>query len=145
MPNKKEFGFTLVEILVTISIFALIAAFSVFASFDYYRSYALRSERYNLVSLLQKARGQAQANINQQKHGIHFDSGGFTLFEGNAYVAGAPSNAFFSSNGIVTHSGPSDIIFDQLTAGTSGGNITLHDGTHPDVIISINNEAKISY
>ena len=76
-------GFTLIEILITIGIFAVIATIGLIISLDFYRSYAFRSEESTIVSILQKARSQSMDNIDQVRHGVHFqaDPLKYILFE----------------------------------------------------------------
>jgi len=137
-------GFTLVEIIIVLAIFTLIISLGAFMSLDFYKSYSFRSEKYQLVSILQKARSQALNNINQTPHAVHIESGGYTFFEGNNFQS-STNKIFFESNGNVSHSGMTDVIFGQLTGNAivSGGDLVLHDGVHQDIIISINNEGRI--
>src|SRR5438105_2008049 len=79
--KKNTAGFTLIEIIIAIAILAIILTLGLFISFDFYKSYAFRSEKNIIVSVLQKARGQALNNINQARHGVSFQSGQYIIFE----------------------------------------------------------------
>lgn len=164
MSNVQK-GFTLVELLITISILATILALGLFIGFDFYKSYALGSEKTTALSMLQKARGQAMDNINQKRHGVRFfldpahqNALTYILFEcqdpcvsypGSAagdLVIGANSKASIASPAL-----PFDIVFEQLDGNCVSANcasaplsITLNDQGKTSNI-SIDSEGAISY
>ncbi len=148
-PNisRQSNGFTLVEILITIAILAVIFSLGVFISLDFYKSFSSRSERDTIVSILQKARGQALANIDQLKHGVHFSTipTQYILFEGDAYNPGNPGNSVFDAAAGVTIVGaPIDVIFDQLSGQSSPITISVQDQTGSHAI-SINAAGRIDW
>jgi prepilin-type N-terminal cleavage/methylation domain-containing protein len=145
--TKKIPGFTLIEVLIGSAMVALIASLGLFLSFDFYKSYLFHYEEDLVTSILQKARSQALANIDQVRHGVHIDYAAnpktYTIFE-NTYAAGAAGNQVFENNRAVTPGGLTEVVFDQLTgaAAVAGGNLTLSDGIHT-AIISVNAEGRI--
>ena len=148
---SQEKGFTLIEIMIAVAILLAILSLGLIISLDFYKSYSFGSEKEVIVSMLQKARSQSLNNINQVRHGVHFenDSGlTYILFECeaatpqcNSYVATAGDIVVHSSFGISLTSPitPFDIIFDQL----SGDCIisTTFDCSNENPII-INDENK---
>jgi len=128
-----------------------------FVSMDSYRGSSFRSERDTLVSVLQKARGQAMSNIclgsctgnDGLKHGVHFTSTQYIIFQGNSYSAADSTNQAVPINNSVTitdtsSNPPADIIFNQLDAVTAAATIRIADGSHTSDI-TINTEAQISW
>lgn len=149
--TKSGAGFTMIELLVVMTLLIFIAGFAMLMTMDSYRGYSYRTELNTAVSVLQKARSQAINNINQQPHGVHIDTvnNQYVIFQGLPYSATAPTNVyipFVTSNTNLQHIGLSEVSFSQLTgyAAVTGGNLTLKDATHSEVI-SLNNEGQISW
>ena len=142
-------GFALMELLISLVLFAIIFSMGLFFSMDSYRGYTFRSERNIAIALLQKARAQALANIHQQPHGIHVDTihKKYVVFEGSVFSDASPSNVdvpFISA--AVTHSGMNDVVFDQLTGGISTVPLPWHFANNLQVSdILFNNEGQITW
>lgn len=140
-------GFTLIEMIVALAILAAIMGFGLFLSLDYYKSYIFYYEKDLVISILQKARSQSLANINEKKHGVAFDEANkkYILFEGDSLAASANKIEYEEAK-IVTTSGLTEVVFDQLTGKATivpaGNDLTLSDGVR-SVIISINHEGRI--
>lgn len=143
----------MIEILISIGLLAIIAALGLFISFDFYRSYAFRSERSTIVSVLQKARSQSLNNIDQVRHGAHFVSGQYIIFEcptstpqctgWTASSSDNPISAAYSIS-ITNPALPLDIIFDQLSAISSDRIITVSDGVK-SYNIAVNSQGQIDW
>ncbi len=134
----------MIEMLMFIGILALIISFGLFLSIDFYRTYSFLTEKNMIISILQKARSNAIANINERKHGVYFEPNRYVLFEGENYAA--HTNAIIFESGLaISHSGMREVVFEQLTgrANVSGGDLILKDNIRPDIIISINYEGRI--
>ncbi len=161
-PAKNK-GFTLIEILIAIAILALIVSVGLFISFDFYKSYAFRSERNIIVSVLQKARNQSLSNINQVRHGVHFQDNPLTyvMFECpsanpqcTSYIANPVTDIVVQSSYGVSINAPAlpfDVIFNQLDASCASANcitnplaITVSDSVK-SYDIKINNEGQINW
>jgi len=148
--GKRQFvktgaGFTLIEILAVIGILAVLGTFGYLVTIDFYKSYAFNAERNAIVAILQKARSQSLANINQFPHGVHFDSDQYVIFQGSVYDSGNSFNQKIPAAFGITHSGIIDVVFAQLSGDASpGGNLILSDGKRLTTI-SINNEGRINW
>jgi prepilin-type N-terminal cleavage/methylation domain-containing protein len=141
----NSLGFTLMEILVVMGILAVLGTFGYLVTIDCYKSYAFNAERDTIVAILQKARSQSLANINESAHGVHFDSGQYVIFQGAAYGGGAPFYQALPASFGITHSGIIDVVFAQLSGDANpGGNLILGDGKRSETI-SINNEGQINW
>lgn len=116
-----QFGFSLIEILVVMGLFALLMAMGVVFSLNSYQGYVFRTEYGNFTHVLAKARNFAVNNFDESQHGIHFEldalpgSYEYTLFVGNTYVDGDPSNQTFALNRAIAVAAPDDIVFEQLS------------------------------
>jgi Tfp pilus assembly protein FimT len=135
-------GFTFVEIIIVIGLFTMLAALGLCVSMDTFRGGLHRSEEAMAVSLLQKARSSAMANDDQMPWGVCVQEHNYVLFRGATCAAGGVTDEEIplQDTSTVTFSAP--IIFSQLSATTSGGTITIVQGTHTDTIV-VNQEGTI--
>lgn len=139
-------GFTLIEVLIVIAILGGLAGLGLFVSIDFYKSYAFHSERNIVVSIIQKVRSQSLANINESKHGVYFGTNNYVIFQGENYASrNATYDEIIQANSLVSHSGLTEIVFDQLTGLPSAtASIVLSDGLRSSTI-SIGNEGRIDW
>lgn len=150
--SNSQSGFTIIEILVVLTIFIFIAGFALFVSMDSYRGFAFRSERDTIISVLQKARSQAISNIclgsgcsDGKPHGVRFTGSQYIIFQGPSYASRDPSvDQIIAANSTLTFSPtpPIDIIFNQLDATGAGGTFTINGSGHSSQI-SVNTEGRI--
>ena len=116
-------GFTLVEILVAVTIFTVIVSIGVYMSMSSYQGTSFRSERDVIVSVLEKARSHGVNNLFQSAYSVCFDNVGYNyiIVRGTVYSAGAATNDLVSaSKGILLSAGmplcgSGSIGFEQLT------------------------------
>lgn len=126
--THKMNGFSLIEIMVVVSVLVLILSLGLITNLDSYQKYMFRSENQILVSSLEKVRSESLTNKNQSPHGICFDEieKRFVLFEGRAYGTSV-NHIFIETNPLTTVSSSPDtffctkggIIFSQLSGTTS--------------------------
>jgi len=134
-----------VEVIVVIGILSVLASFGCLTTVDFYRSYAFNAERDTIVAILQKARSQSLANLNNSAYGVHFGSGQYVIFQGSVYNSGSAFNQNIPAGFGITASGLTDIVFAQLSGDAgSGGNLTLSDGKRLAEIY-INSEGCIDW
>lgn len=133
---RAQKGFTMIEILVAIGILAIIFAIGLLMNMDLYRGYSRRSERDTLVSVLERARSRAMANVNQHAWGACFDRANhnYIIFNGASY-SGIPSDTLSGNPSVAItpattklECGNGGIVFDQLTGDTSAVAITMTQG-----------------
>lgn len=109
-------GFTFIELVIVLGIFAILFAVGLPIGFDAYRNYLLNSETTNLVSFLRRAQSSAFSNVNGSAHGIYMSSDKFIIFEGASYVArNASRDQEFYRTTSVDISGPAEIVFSSLS------------------------------
>lgn len=150
--NKKNLfankqGFSLIELLIVIAIIVVISGLGLFVGLDFYKTYALNSERDIVTSVLMKARNRAANNLNESPHGLYIDSNGYTIFQGISYALRDQSHDEpIKRNNAVNVSGLQEVVFEQLSGNltTTEGEITLSNGAR-SIIISLNNEGRINW
>lgn len=148
--SNKVSGFTLIETLISIGILALLGGLGLVIGIDSYKSSSFRSEKIIIVSTLQKARSRAMNNIDEQKHGVHFQttpSVKYIIFEGPDYATRVVSkDQIIDASFGVEISGSTEVVFEQLSGScltcAPANEITVsHDGKSNT--ITINNEGRI--
>jgi prepilin-type N-terminal cleavage/methylation domain-containing protein len=141
-------GFTLVELLVTIVIFSLLVALGLFMSMEAYRGASYRSERDTIVSLLQRARSRAMANLYQSQWSVCYLAPDYVIAKGTACNATTAYDRIEANAAVVATSDFSDfpVVFDQVTGNSASVGpvkvIRVRQGTR-DESITINHEGTI--
>ena len=125
-------GFTLIEVVITVGLIAIIASLGMFLSFDFYRGFAFLSEQKTIISILQKARNSAMSNINEKPHGVHFEPSCYIVFEGIYDGSGCDDTTheviIVQPTMSIVPPLPPDVIFGQLGANASATAFTLTNG-----------------
>ena len=118
-------GFTLLEILIVIAIFALVAVFGVSPLLLFKKTSDLNGALETGVSFLLEARAKTLSSKNEARYGVHFDNGGTTFFTGAVFAEGAVGNEGaplpFSVEiaSISLQGGGNDVVFNRLTGETN--------------------------
>ena len=133
-------GFSLIEILIVIGLFAMIAGVTLIVSMDSFRGHSFYSERNVLISTIQKARSQAISNmcfgggcVDGKPHGVHIESTQYTVFQGSSWAGrdSAIDEVVSITSKSVTASGFVDVIFEQLT-----GEATFSPSSSHDIVLT---------
>lgn len=144
--SKSSAGFTLIEILVVIGIFALLSGLGLFMTLDAFRGTSFRSERDIAVSLLQKARSESMNNIGQSSHGFCFDGANYIVFDGSDCVTAAVKELTPAGSGVLFSPAlpAAGIIFAQLSGSATAWSGTLQQN-NKIAALSINSEGMIDW
>ena len=125
-------GFTLIEVLLTFAIIAIISVIGVMSLSNFNKDKALDIEVEKVLSLVTKARSLTLSALDGSAYGVHFEERKAVLFNGASYSAGASTNEIQTLNGEVKISaislagGGSDVVFAKLTGATAqSGTITV--------------------
>lgn len=134
-------GFTVVELLVVIGIFATMASLGMWLSADTYRSRSFQTDVNTVVSVLQRARSRAMNNVNETSHGVKLNAAGYTLFQ----TGDSSKDEVIEGNPTFLFSGPTEILFSQLSGDSSATGLLVITSGAKTATISLNNEGQISW
>lgn len=145
LSRCNEKGVTLVEVIVAMAVAAVIFGLGSFVSFNFYKNYALQSEKDVLLSVLRKSRSQASNNISAVAHGVYVGDSSYTIFYGDSYVSrDAQFDEEIKKSAGISSGGLNEIVFRPLSATSSAsGTISLSNGAK-SVFIDVNYEGRIS-
>ncbi len=147
--SSAQAGFTLIEVLVVLSIVTLIIGATLMFDVNSYRGEAFRAERNNLVVALQTARADALNNINQMKHGVKINTDEYVIFEGSTFddsLENTRKKIPLSYPVTLGVGSPDEIVFNQLSGDSIDGEIVLIDPErNMTTNIIINHEGKIGW
>lgn len=139
-------GFSLLELLIVISIFAIFASMTTSTYYSMRSNTNLELATGSLVEAVRFAESSAQSGKGDSKWGVKILANQIVIFKGDSYVGRfvASDTIFDLSNGIIT-SGLSEIVFDKITGGTTMvGTVVLSNGTDSKSIV-INEKGTVNY
>lgn len=151
--NQKNEGFTLVEIIVSIAILIMMAGLGLIIGMDFYRGYSSNYEENLVVGVLQRARSEAMANVDQVKHGACYYNSRYVLFDDTTSCSGGAlpaSTITFDKGNSASISWPTPVVFNQLDGSCSACSpipltVTVGSPGGANVIIKINSEGRIDW
>ncbi|QQG42780.1 MAG: hypothetical protein HYW15_01005 [Candidatus Giovannonibacteria bacterium] len=131
-------GATLLELLLSIFVVAVIAGILVSAFGVFRESNDLRVAQNTIVGMLKDARSRAIASESNSVYGVHFETAKSVLFKGAAYNVSDPANETYTLSpslqisNINLAGGTSDAVFSRLQGTTTSfGTITLSSKNAP--------------
>lgn len=125
MLDRKHRGFTLIELIIAISIITIIAGIFISPFSKFRNDQLLKAGAENIASVITKARSATLASINDSSFGVHFSSDSVILFSGETYDSGNSLNEIITLNEAVTvdginlTGGVDDVYFERLTGKAS--------------------------
>ena len=137
----------------------IVASLGLFMSMETLRGGSFRNDRNTAVSALQRARSLAINNMcfgdcdNGKPHGVHFNSDGVIIFQGENYTAGESENETIDFDSKTTTVDASkinngNIIFKQLSGDlldASSSSVIIGDGMGHSSEIKVNSEGQIDW
>ena len=130
MPTNR--GFTLIEVIVAVGIFATLAGLSTVSLIGSQHTASLDATLLTLVTDLRQQQlksmtGDTEGRGVNSSYGIHFDTNDYVLFHGS-YNAADTSNFKVNLNGSLNFLSPGEIIFNKGSGSLSGlTTLVLHD------------------
>jgi prepilin-type N-terminal cleavage/methylation domain-containing protein len=125
-------GFTLVEVLVVLSIMSVLGGLTFVGLGAVANGYALSGAHRQVLSLLEEARAHSLASTNDHAHGVHFGTGVVTIFAGDTYDSADPNNRVVTLSGRASLSsvslagGGSSVVFGRASGRTAQhGTVTI--------------------
>lgn len=149
LPNiyKQNKGFTIIEIIMVMALLAVVLSFGFVIDLKNFQNNNFQTEESKVISILEKARSSAMANISDTSHGVCYDASidSYVIFKGinctKIDSVRIPANATITENPGTTFP---TFVFARLSGNTTAGTIHLTDGiTSAD--ITINNEGTINW
>jgi len=141
MQNFYRKGVTVVELLIVIAVLGIIFLI-VLPQFSKSReNQVLKNGVADILSSVNKARGNTLASLNSSEYGIHFQSDRVVIFKGTSFSSEDSNNEIINIttpaniSDITLLGGVSDIYFHRLTgAPSTTGTITISTGSYSKVI-----------
>ena len=136
LGNRKKknlvWGFTLLEILIALSILFIIISIVVNPFSSFRNRSLLNIEVENILTLINDARSKTLSSFQDSEYGIHFETNRAVFFKGTSFVEPEANNieiifntAIYISDISLTGGG-SNLIFNRLTGKTDeDGTITV--------------------
>ncbi len=128
----KKNGFTILELLLVISIMSILSAIVLTTYVDFRRHESLSKDTETVVQVLNQARNQTISSRNQSVYGVHIASSTITIFTGGTYDQNSPTNQVINLNPIDTivnlslNGGGVDVVFRRITGETGNyGTVTI--------------------
>jgi len=107
-------GFSLLEILLSLALFAVLFGVGAPLLSGAYADFSLRSEEARFVNFLRRAEHFAFSNVGESPHGVSLQPDSFVLFRGSSYVSRESEyDEVYERSSRLSFSGPSEIIFSQ--------------------------------
>lgn len=145
--NKFNTGFSLVEVMIVIGIFALFIGFSdsVFTNFKTFNETKIATQ--SIVQAIRHAQSNASKIKENDKWGAYITSQNATIFKGNSYAL--RDNNFDQVIALprgITIDSDTEIVFEKVTGETNDvGTITVTDSDGNENDIFINEKGTITY
>lgn len=145
--RSADKGFTLLEVMISVGILALVAGSAMMFMGNFLSQSNLRSEHTLVLSLVKQARTLSLANRNRKAHGVKILSSTYVLFEGWSYAGrDASLDLSYNRDTSVMITGPSEIIFYTLSGRSGTTALTFgHASTTTTYAININTEGSIDW
>ncbi|PJE76218.1 hypothetical protein COV04_00490 [Candidatus Uhrbacteria bacterium CG10_big_fil_rev_8_21_14_0_10_48_11] len=136
-------GFTLLELLFSITIFTLLSTVAFVSYRSYERRLTVQAVARDIISVLDTAKSRTLAAKNDISYGVHFSSSSYTLFAGETYTAGDVGNEVHTVNDNVelyalSLTGGDDVLYSRVRGSTvNSGTISLRLVDEPSVNLTI--------
>lgn len=89
---KKKLGISLLEILISFSVLALVSAILLYAFGNFRAAQDLSEAHSNIIGAIKEARARTLSSNANSNYGVHFETAKAVLFKGNSYNALDPEN-----------------------------------------------------
>jgi prepilin-type N-terminal cleavage/methylation domain-containing protein len=151
--TKYSGGFTLLEVLVVIGLFAVVAGLVLTVGSHTHSGFNTQDDTDLLIATLQKARSQSINGVCvgvhctvAAAHGVHVDPRSIVLFQGTTYNASDATNEYIQAESNATTFSGSNIIFMPLSGNTNTTNtITILDASTVVSVITVGPDGQLTW
>src|SRR6185369_13613670 len=147
ISHENSRGVTLIEIIIVVSILIVIISFGMTIDLSTFKRDTFLEEQSKIVSILERARSRAMANVFESKHGVCYNTDSYVIFHDGSCDKSDEDEVIPANTDIATNPRtifPSSVIFDRLTGNTSPVTIHITDGTKSSDI-TINSKGAINW
>ena len=147
LKNKAVQGFTLIEVLLSLSVMAIIAGMGAPVYHSYERQNDLDIATGTIVQYLRRAAISAEAMAGDAPWGVSIVPGKATLFRGATFATRNQNfDEIFTLSNTITASGLSEIVFTKMTGmPETTGSITLTTSAYASRTININSQGMVAF
>ena len=145
-PAGLRGGFTLVELIIVISIFAVCSAVTLPFLARFQQSQNLDTLRQGIASTMRRAQQRAVAGERDSAWGVHVGTGTYILYSGSSYAARTTAlDEQHSVATVFTFSGLSDVLFRKVWGSAmTGGTLTIGQGSAGTKTIQVTTAGAIT-
>ena len=139
-------AFTLIELIISISVLALLIAGSLPLAISFYNTRSLDVQEKSIVQALRRAQLKSIFQDKDSSFGVYISSGKYVLFKGNSYTGRDPAyDEVFDLPKNISTSGLSEVVFSKLSGiPLETGNIILKIANRSGTIV-INKAGVANY
>ncbi len=147
MKNNNSLGFTLLELLLSIAIFAIVIGFTAPLFYSFQVKNDLDLTVNTTAQYLRRAQILSQAGKGDDFWGVMIKEEEIVLFKGESYAnRDSGFDEIFLLSRAISLSGLSEIVFEKLTGEPQNtGDIIFSSGINETRVIKINEKGIIDY
>lgn len=148
VPRRSSAGFTLLEMLLVLALFATLAGIAVPLYRSQWLNNDLRSAETVIVSSLHRASVLAQSGAEDDRWGVAIVPGSVTVFRGDTYAEHPDSHEVTSVSEVLVASGDTEVVFQKNTGFPSQAatlTIASHEAQSFEVTISDQGIIDVEY
>lgn len=142
---KKFSGFTALELLIVISILAIITISVIGSLSSYRKEQSLRAQMLNVVSLINESRSKTLSSLDFSSYGVRVQQDSLISFKGDSFSTNDPYNIVYNlPDGIYIENisivGGNNIFFKKLTGETQNtGSFDISIGSKKRTVTILKN------
>ncbi|MFZ2150048.1 MAG: hypothetical protein WAV15_02735 [Minisyncoccia bacterium] len=152
MPNLHNKGISVMEVLIVISVLAIIFSI-IIPQFSKTRELqVLKSAVSDILSAINKSQANTLASVNSSSYGVHFGSDEVIIFKGTVFSAGSADNEVINIispaaiSTIALAGGGSNVFFNRLsgTPSVTGSIVVSSTNFTKTITISATGSASVN-
>ena len=146
MMKHSSRGFTILEMLLAISVIGVLTGFSAPIVARLQRSNDLETAQRSLIQAHRRSQQLARSSINDQTWGVKVQTGLVTTFVGISYATRDTTyDEDFQISNAISISGLNETVYNKTTANPSGVGTTTLQNNGQTKVITVNAKGTIDY